>query len=329
MSQGILQGLQIGSQLGENMFGPRQRRQLLKLQQEAEFERQKELAQFNSDLRVQEDERQQGQFNQGLDALLKPRQTERPGLSNGLVPFVNADGESEQLTPQEAQAKAERFKQITSQPNARGMNVGIGTVQALGSLQDGTGKLEGALVPDKNGLISLSGSARDKPQSFDDFFQEYAQNNGAMYAPLGRKGLAQLRSDAYKQFNDNRKTDLMERSFSLRTDNINADNTRADKNYEFKLKQQEDLNERFKTGQISQKEYRDASLALQKQRYDLSVDQFNYNQQPTNSFSSSTIDPTTGATITNTTRTKGNAPSSPQKQVVIPPYKPGVPPKRG
>jgi hypothetical protein len=48
---------------------------------------------------------------------------------------------------------------------------------------------------------------------------------------------------------------------------------------------------------------------------------------PTFSQSSSTIDPTTGETVTNTVRTKG-APSSPQKKIVIPPYKPGVPPKR-
>jgi hypothetical protein len=221
MSQGILQGLQIGSQLGENMFGPRQRRQLLQLQQEAEFERQKQLAQFNSDLAENKENRLYDRNAKILEQMMgnSTQQPAKQGLAESALMDLGVRGapaaQGEYLTPIPKEGggfsfapSGKKFNNPAANrstyiaPQSLGLSGKQQLAEGAGNAQDARVNYSSAMSPDSvdktnkviqanslaQGLNVMGNNPQTQPEGSGKqaYIQDWLRTNGAVY--LTQKG---------------------------------------------------------------------------------------------------------------------------------------------
>jgi hypothetical protein len=363
MSQGILQGLQIGSQLGENMFGPRQRRQLLQLQQEAEFERQKQLAQFNSDLAENKENRLYDRNAKILEQMMgnSTQQPAKQGLAEGALMDLGVRGapaaQGEYLTPIPKEGggfsfapSGEKFNNPAANrssyiaPQSLGLLGKQQLTERAGLAQDAITNNSDLMSPasvDKSnkviqanslsqGLNVMGNSPQGEPQAPDRqaHKREYIKAYGPAF--LNQKGgvaalLKAENDDWYKSQQDS----YNQKKQPLELEKLTNDIEFNKRHREYTLKRDKLLTELEKEinplkikqieSQIKNLDIRNQYQALMFQNTLDNGSAYRENvNAPTFSQSTSTIDPTTGAKITNTTRTKGAPPSGGSKKALPP-----------
>jgi hypothetical protein len=358
MSQGILQGLQIGSQLGENMFGPRQKRQLWELQQEAEFERQKQLAQFNSDLAENKENRLYDRNAKILEQMMgnSTQQPAKQGLAEGALMDLGVRGapaaQGEYLTPTPKEGggfsfapSGEKFNNPAANrstyiaPQSLGLSGKQQLAEGAGNAQDARVNYSSAMSPDSvdktnkviqanslaQGLNVMGNNPQAQPEGSDRqaHKREYIKAYGPAF--LNQKGgvaalLKAENDDWYKSQQDG----YNQKKQPLELEKLTNDIEFNKKHREYTLKRDKLLTEletEINPLKIKQIESQIKNLDIRNQYQPLMFQNTldsgrayreNVNA-PTFSNSVSSVNEK-GETVTNTVRTKGNAPSSQPKQ---------------
>lgn len=336
MTQGILQGLSIGSQLGENIFGPLQKRRLLQLQQDAELARQKELAQFNQGLAQDEEGRKAGLTLKAIQSL----QGQYDDLGTEYRNSLSSPGEIIPVGQQTASGFTPYSLVNPSQNNKfKSLNEGIRD-EKVSQLM--------AVAPDSNplevkNLVEKRLPIKDKrpglsnlPMPYIPKTEEEVQGliaSGAIgnvmkdaqdFLPAIKAGLALPKNqqeiyfaqlgagskNPYAAINQQALNPYRIANINSQIENRNIDNTREDNKFAFQQARQAYI-EKITDRKLSEVERHNAAAdAISSGHLSLQEANALYNQQPT--YSETTINPVTGNKQTVTS--KGNKPS--QKPVI-------------